>query len=160
MKNPHVLKMAASATLHCLIGCAVGELVGVTIGTHFGFGVTGTVILAGSLSFVSGYTFSTIPILRAGVKFWAALRLIFVADTVSIVTMVLADNICMMIIPGAFDKDLSHPVYWLSRIIAMIAAFIAAWPVNYYLLKKGKGHALTHQFHGVSHTEHHTSHTA
>lgn len=160
MNHPHILKMSASATVHCLVGCAIGELVGVTIGTHAGFGATSTVVLAGSLSFVSGYTFSTIPIVRAGVKFWSALRLIFAADTVSIVTMTIADNICMMLIPGAFDKDLSHPVYWLSRIIAMTAAFIAAWPVNYYLLKKGKGHALTHQFHDASHTEHHTSHTA
>jgi hypothetical protein len=160
MNNHQTLKMAASATLHCLTGCAIGELIGVTIGTHFGFGITGTIILAAILSFVSGYTVSTIPIVRAGIKFWAALRLIFAADTVSIVTMTIADNICMALIPGAFDKDLSHPVYWLSRVIAMTAAFIAAWPVNYYLLKKGKGHALTHQFHGTSHTEYHTSHTS
>ncbi len=159
MQDNHTVKMAASATLHCLIGCTVGELIGVTIGTHFGFGIVVTIILAGSLSFVSGYTFSTVPVIRAGVKFWAALRLIFVADTVSIVTMILVDNICMVLIPGAFDKDLSHPVYWLSRIIAVAAAFIAAWPVNYYLLKKGKGHALTHQYHGAGHTEHHMSHT-
>jgi len=154
MNNHATRKMAASATLHCLIGCAIGELVGVTIGTHVGFSVTGTILLAGSLSFVSGYTFSTIPIVRAGVKFWSALRLIFAADTVSIVTMTVADNISMMLIPGAFDKDLSHPVYWLSRIIAMTAAFIAAWPVNYYLLQKGKGHALTHQYHGGGHDSH------
>jgi len=134
--------MAASATLHCLIGCAIGELVGVTIGTHVGIGRENTVILAALLSFASGYTFSVIPIVRAGTKFWSALKLIFAADTVSILTMTIVDNICMLLIPGAFDKDLSHPVYWLSRVIAMSLAFIAAWPVNYYLLKKGKGHAL------------------
>lgn len=152
MNNHTTRKMAASATLHCLIGCAIGELIGVTIGTHAGFGITRTVLLAAGLSFVSGYIVSTVPIVRAGVKFWAALRLIFAADTVSIATMTIADNICMMVIPGAFDKDLTHPVYWLSRIIAMTVAFLAAWPVNYYLLKRGKGHALTHSYH---HTEHH-----
>ena len=142
MKSNATLRMAASATLHCLIGCAIGELIGVTVGTHIGIGRENTVILAALLSFISGYTFSVIPIVRSGMKFWSALKLIFAADTVSILTMTIADNICMLLIPGAFDKDLSHPVYWLSRIIAMSVAFLAAWPVNYYLLKKGKGHAL------------------
>jgi len=142
MKPTATLQIAASATLHCLIGCAIGELIGVTIGTHTGIGRESTVILAALLSFVSGYTFSVIPIIRIGMKFWPSLKLIFAADTVSILTMTVTDNICMLLIPGAFDKDLSHPIYWLSRIIAMSAAFIAAWPVNYYLLKKGKGHAL------------------
>lgn len=154
MKSRQTIKMAASATLHCLIGCAIGELIGVTIGTHAGFGIRGTVLLASSLSFVSGYASSTIPIVRSGLRFWAALRLVFAADTVSILTMTIADNICMMLIPGAFDKDLAHPVYWLSRVIAMTFAFIAAWPVNYYLLSKGKGHALAHQFHQSGHEDH------
>lgn len=151
MNKNATLKMAASATLHCLIGCAVGELVGVTIGTHMGIGMANTVILAIVLSFISGYTFSVVPIVRTGMKFWPALKLIFAADTVSIVTMTVADNIMMLSIPGAFDKDLTHPVYWLSRIIAMSVAFIAAWPVNYYLLRKGKGHALTHHMHHDTH---------
>lgn len=153
--NHHAtLRMAASATLHCLIGCTVGELIGVTIGTHTGIGIVPTVVLAGSLSFISGYAFSTVPIVRAGLRFWAALRLVFLADTLSVVTMIAVDNLCMMLIPGAFDKDLSHPVYWLSRLIATITAFLAAWPVNYYLLKRGKGHALTHKYHGGERAEH------
>ncbi|MDB5167677.1 MAG: rane protein [Candidatus Saccharibacteria bacterium] len=150
MKSSATLRMAASATLHCLIGCAIGELVGVTIGTHTGIGSGNTVLLAATLSFISGYIFSVIPIIRTGMKFWSALKLIFAADTVSILTMTIVDNICMLLIPGAFDKDLSHPVYWLSRIIAMSVAFLAAWPVNYYLLANGRGHAL-HDHHG-SHT--------
>jgi hypothetical protein len=148
------LHMAASATFHCLIGCAIGEMVGVTIGTHTNLGINGTLILASGLSFVSGYTFSTVPIIRAGQKFWAALRLVFIADTVSIVTMTIADNLCILLIPGAFEKDLSHPIYWLSRIISLSVAFLAAWPVNYYLLSKGKGHALTHEFHSINHQKH------
>lgn len=151
MQHYSTWKMAASATLHCLIGCIIGELIGVTIGTHVGFSMQATVVLAATLSFVSGYAFSTTPVVRSGVKFWAALKLVFAADTVSIVTMVLVDNICMILIPGAFDKDLTHPVYWLSRAIAVTVAFLAAWPVNYYLLKKGKGHALMHQYHQHDH---------
>jgi hypothetical protein len=140
--------MAASATLHCLIGCTVGELIGVTVGTHTGIGRENTVILAAILSFVSGYSFSVVPIVRSGMKFLSALKLVFAADTVSILTMTLVDNICMLTIPGAFDKDLSHPVYWLSRVISIAVAFLAAWPVNYYLLTKNKGHALHHEHHG------------
>jgi hypothetical protein len=141
--NHHATKsMAAMATIHCLIGCAIGELIGVTIGTSFGLGREAIVVLAFVLSFVSGYTVSTIPMVRSGMKFSAALKIVLAADTLSILTMTIVDNLCMVLIPGAFNKDLLHPVYWLSRLIAMSAAFLIAWPVNYALLKKGKGHAL------------------
>jgi len=148
MKDRHQnVHLAASATLHCLIGCVTGELIGVTIGTHIDAGVSNTVLLASVLSFISGYIFSTIPVVRSGITLWPAFRLVFLADTVSILTMTAADNICMMVIPGAFDKDLTHPVYWLSRVIAVTVAFLAAWPVNYYLLSKGKGHVLMQGHH-------------
>ena len=139
--------MALSATLHCLVGCAIGEMIGVTIGTHAGFAPHETVILAAVLSFVSGYSVSTWPLLRAGLSFFSALRLVFAADTVSILTMTIADNVIMLLIPGAMDKDLSHPIYWLSRSLSLVVAFVAAYPVNLYLLKHGKGHALTHHYH-------------
>lgn len=138
--------MAASATLHCLIGCAIGEMIGVTIGTHFGFEVHYTILLAAILSFISGYTVSTWPLLRAKLPFKKAFRLVFAADTLSILTMTIMDNLMMVIIPGAMDKDLTHPVYWLSRIVSLVAAFIVAFPINIYLLKRGKGHALTHEY--------------
>lgn len=137
-------KMAASATLHCLIGCAIGEMIGVTIGTHVGFAPHETVLLASALSFISGYTVSTIPLIRAGQKFRAALRTVFAADTVSILTMTIVDNLMILVIPGAMDKDLTHPIYWISRVLALSAAFVAAYPVNRALLKRGKGHALHH----------------
>ena len=140
-------KMALSATLHCLIGCMVGEMVGVTIGTHAGFSPHHTVMLAAVLSFVSGYSVSTWPLLRANVPFLKALRLVFAADTLSILSMTIMDNILMLIIPGAMDKNLTHPVYWLSRMLSITAAFLVAFPVNVYLLKRGKGHAITHQYH-------------
>lgn len=140
-------KMALSATLHCLMGCAVGEMIGVTIGTHLGYAPHTTVTLASVLSFVSGYTVSTWPLIRAKLSFVKALRLVFAADTLSILTMTIMDNLVMLTIPGAMDKDLSHPVYWLSRVLSLTAAFIVAFPVNVYLLRRGKGHALTHEYH-------------
>lgn len=139
--------MAASATLHCLTGCAIGEIIGVTIGTHIGFAPHQTVILAATLSFISGYSFSTWPLLKARLSFFRALRLVFAADTVSILTMTITDNLLILLIPGAMDKNLTHPVYWISRVLSLTAAFIAAYPVNVYLLKRGKGHALTHTYH-------------
>lgn len=143
--------MALSATLHCLTGCAVGEMIGVTIGTHTGLAPHQTVMLASILSFVAGYTVSTWPIVRAKVPFIRALRLVLAADTFSILAMTIADNLLMLLIPGAMDKNLANPVYWLSRVIALTAAFLVAYPVNSYLLKRGKGHALTHQFHRHKH---------
>ena len=145
-------KMAILATLHCLLGCAVGEMIGVTIGTHTGMSIHATIVLAAALSFVSGYATSTLPLVRRGMKFWPALKLVFVADTLSILTMTIVDNIVMSTVPGAMDKNLAHPIYWTSRLASLVAAFIIAVPVNYWLLKKGKGHALMHQhMHGHHH---------
>jgi hypothetical protein len=138
--------MAASATLHCLIGCAIGELIGVTIGTTFGFEPRLTVALAAPLSFISGYGFSTWPLIKAKVPFFKALRLVLAADTVSILTMTITDNLLMLLIPGAMNKNLLNPIYYVSRAISLSAAFVAAYPVNIYLLKRGKGHALTHSY--------------
>ncbi len=153
-------KMAALATLHCLLGCAIGEMIGVTIGTHTGMGIHGTILLAAVLSFVSGYTVSTLPLTRRGIPFRKALRLVFAADTLSILTMTIVDNFVMATVPGAMDKDLSNPVYWISRVISLTAAFVVAFPVNYWLLKKGKGHALTHEhMHGDAGSHEHSHHT-
>lgn len=145
-----VNKMAASATIHCLLGCAIGEMIGVTIGTHFGFEAHQTVLLAATLSFISGYAVSTWPLVRSGMKVIEAIKLVFAADTVSILTMTIVDNLVMLLIPGAMHKDLTHPIYWISRGLSLSAAFVAAWPVNIYLLKRGKGHALTHSHHDHS----------
>lgn len=141
-------KMAAMATLHCLVGCMVGELVGVTIGTHAGFGTYGTIVFAFTLAFASGYLFSTVPLVRsAGMKFLPSLKLVLAADTLSILSMAIADSILMAIIPGALDKNLDNPMYWLSRVSAVLVAFIVAYPVNLWQLRRGKGHALTHHHH-------------
>jgi hypothetical protein len=143
--------MAASATLHCLTGCAIGEILGLVIGTAIGLSTGWTVALAVGLAFLFGYALSTLPLLKAGLGFFAALSVVFAADTLSIATMEVVDNAVMALIPGAMEAGLLNPVFWLGMMIALSAAFVAAYPVNKYLLARGKGHALTHHYsHGPS----------
>ncbi|MDX1882570.1 protein of unknown function [Mycolicibacterium rutilum] len=139
--------MALSATLHCLTGCAIGEIVGLIIGTALGLSNVGTIALAVGLAFLFGYTLSTMPLLRAGLALGTALSVVLAADTLSILTMEIVDNAVMAVIPGAMNAGLVNPVFWVGMIIALGAAFVAAYPVNRYLLGRGKGHALTHQYH-------------
>ena len=141
-------KMALSATLHCLTGCAIGEIAGLMIGTAIGLSTGWTVVLAVSLAFLFGYTLSTFPLVRTGLSVGAALGIVFAADTLSIATMEVVDNAVMAMIPGAMDAGLVNWVFWVSMMIALTAAFLAAYPVNRYLLVRGKGHALTHAYHG------------
>jgi hypothetical protein len=144
--------MAANATLHCLTGCAIGEIAGLMIGTALGLSTAVTIALAVALAFLFGYTLSTLPLIQAGLGFFAALSVVFAADTLSIAVMEIVDNLVMAIIPGAMDAGLVNPIFWLGMMSALTVAFIAAFPVNRYLIDKGKGHALTHQFmHGDEH---------
>lgn len=140
--------MAISATLHCLTGCAIGEILGLMIGTAVGLSTLATIILAIGLAFLFGYTLSTLPLLKSGLPLPAALKLVLAADTLSIATMELVDNLVMAIIPGAMDAGLVNPIFWIGMIIALTVAFFAAYPVNKWLLGKGKGHALTHEHYG------------
>lgn len=151
-------KMAAQATFHCLLGCIIGELAGLEIGRLMGLEAHYIVLLAGALSFASGYAVSTIPLLRAGLSFSKALRTVLVADTLSILTMVIVDNLIMLVVPGAMHKDPLNIHYWTVRAVSFAIAFLAAWPVNYWQLRRGQGHAITHQYHH-NHSEHdHTHH--
>ena len=129
--------MAIAATLHCLTGCAIGEVLGLMIAIAVG------------LAFLFGYALSTLPLLRAGLGVGAALGVVLAADTLSIATMELVDNLVMAAVPGAMEAGLVNPVFWLSMMLALTVAFFAAWPVNRWLLARGKGHALTHGFHGA-----------
>jgi hypothetical protein len=144
--------MAASATLHCLTGCAVGEVLGLIIGTSYGLGNAPTVALSIALAFFFGYTLSSLPLLRAGVSLGAALTVVLAADTLSIATMELVDNLVVVVIPGAMNAGLVNSTFWLSMMLALTVAFFAAFPVNRYLLARGKGHALTHEYHGSTAT--------
>ena len=142
--------MALSATLHCLTGCAIGEIAGLMIGTAIGLDTGWTIVLAVSLAFLFGYALSTLPLLRAGLGLGAALSVVLAADTLSIATMEVVDNAVMAVIPGAMDAGLVNPVFWVSMMIALTAAFFAAYPVNRFLMARGKGHALTHEYHGTA----------
>jgi hypothetical protein len=138
--------IAVSATLHCLTGCA-GEIAGLMIGTALGFGNVATIALAVALAFLFGYALSTLPLLKAGMAVGTALSVVLAADTLSILTMEVVDNAVMMVIPGAMDAGMVNPIFWVGMMIALTAAFLAAYPVNRYLLQRGKGHALTHEYH-------------
>ncbi len=135
--------MAVSATLHCLTGCAIGEVAGLIIGTAFSLGNGVTTLIAIALAFVFGFGLSTVPLIKAGMGFVAALSIVIAADTLSITAMEIVDNLVMYAIPGAMDATLVDPLFWISMPIALAVAFLAALPVNKYLLSKNKGHALT-----------------
>lgn len=142
--------MAVSATLHCLTGCAIGEVVGLILGITLGLGNFLTIAISIALAFLFGFALSTLPLMRVGMGMFAALSIVFAADTLSIATMEIVDNLVMLTIPGAMNAGLVNPLFWISMPIALTAAFFAALPVNSYLLKRNKGHALTMQ-----HLEHH-----
>ena len=135
--------MAVSATLHCLTGCAIGEVLGLIIGTALGLSTGLTILLAVALAFVFGFALSALPLVKAGIGFFAALSVVAAADTLSIATMEIVDNLVMIAIPGALHAGIVSPLFWVSMPIALTAAFFAALPVNKYLLKRNKGHALT-----------------
>lgn len=141
--NANANAMAVSATLHCLTGCAIGEVLGLIIGIAFGLSNGLTTLIAVILAFVFGFGLSTLPLIKAGMGFMAAFLIVIAADTLSITTMEIADNLVMYIIPGAMHTTLIDPLFWISMPIALTVAFFAALPVNKYLLSKNKGHALT-----------------
>ena len=140
-------RIAFLATLHCLAGCAVGEVAGMVIGTAMGLSNGETIALAIVLAFISGYAFTMFPLLRAGYAFGAASRLALAADTASIAVMEVVDNLVMLAIPGAMDAPLSSPLFWASLAIALAIAGVAAFPVNRWLIARGKGHAVVHAHH-------------
>ncbi len=139
--------MAANATLHCLTGCAIGEITGLIIGAVLGWGILETIVLSTLLAFVFGFTLSTLPLRKAGLGFLAALSIVFAADTLSIATMEVVDNAVMAVFPGAMSAGLVNPIFWIAMPISLAIAFLAAFPVNRYLLTKGKGHALVMKYH-------------
>jgi Domain of unknown function (DUF4396) len=140
--------MALSATLHCLTGCAIGEIAGLVIGTAAGLGNGWTIAISVALAFAFGYTLSTLPLLKVGLPVATALGVVLAADTLSILTMEVVDNLVVAALPGAMDAGLVNSVFWIGMLLALSAALVAAYPVNRYLLQRGRGHALTHEYHG------------
>ena len=140
-------RLAFTATVHCLSGCAVGEVLGLVIGTALGWATVPTIALAVVLAFIFGYAFTMIPLLRAGLAFGAVLKLALAADTASVLIMEIVDNAIMLAIPGAMDAGLDSGLFWGSLAVALLIAAGFAFPVNRWLISRGKGHAIVHQHH-------------
>ncbi|MGI5468284.1 DUF4396 domain-containing protein [Streptomyces sp. CA-132043] len=139
--------MAAKATLHCLTGCAIGEVLGMVIGTALGWHNVPTMILAIVLAFVFGYSLTLRGVLRAGVDFRAAVKVALAADTLSIAVMELIDNGVIALVPGAMDAHLSEWLFWGALAFSLVMAFLVTTPVNRWMIGRGKGHAVVHQYH-------------
>jgi Domain of unknown function (DUF4396) len=141
-------RLAFSATLHCLTGCAIGEVLGLVIATALGWGNAASIAIAVVLAFVFGYSFTLVPLLRSGIVLGTAIGLALAADTLSIVVMEIVDNAIVLIWPGAMDAGLADLLFWESLAIALAVAFAAAYPVNRALIARGRGHAVVHAYHG------------
>ncbi|WP_406305527.1 DUF4396 domain-containing protein [Streptomyces sp. NBC_00879] len=138
---------AAQATLHCLTGCAIGEVLGMVIGTSLGWGNVPTMVLAIALAFVFGYSFTLRGVLKAGVDFRTAFRVALAADTLSIAVMELIDNGVIVLWPNAMDAELSDLLFWVALGASLVIAFVVTTPVNRWMIGRGKGHAVVHQYH-------------
>jgi Domain of unknown function (DUF4396) len=144
--RPSLNRTAWSATLHCLTGCAIGEVLGMVIGTALGWGNGATIALAVALAFLFGYALTLLPLLKA-MAVARALKLALAADTASITVMEIVDNAIMLLIPGAMDAGLMNILFWASLAFSLAVAAVAAFPVNRWLIARGKGHAVVHAHH-------------
>jgi len=137
--------VAISATLHCLTGCAIGEVAGMAIGTALGFSNLGTVAIAIALAFLFGYTLTSLPLLRAGLALAVVIPIALASDTLSIATMEVVDNLIVVLIPGALEAGLGDLLFWGSLSFSLVVAGAFAVPVNRWLIARGKGHAVVHE---------------
>ncbi|RFU83541.1 DUF4396 domain-containing protein [Streptomyces triticagri] len=144
---PVTWAMAARATLHCLTGCAIGEVLGMVIGTALGWGTAPTMVLAIALAFVFGYSLTLLAVVRAGLGLRAAIGVALAADTLSIAVMELVDNGVLLLVPGAMEAHLTDALFWGALAIAFAVAFAVTTPVNRWMIGRGKGHAVVHQYH-------------
>jgi hypothetical protein len=145
--GPSLNRLALSATVHCLTGCAIGEVLGMIIGTALGWSNGATIAASILLAFFFGYGLTSLPLLRAGLGLRRAAPLAFASDTLSITTMEIVDTLIIVLIPGAMAAGLGDPLFWGSLAVALLIAGGFAFPVNRWLLARGKGHAVVHQYH-------------
>jgi uncharacterized protein DUF4396 len=146
--------MAVTATRHCLTGCAAGEIVGMVLSTWWGWGNTANVVLSIALAFAFGYALTYTGVRRMGADSRTAFQAALASDTISILTMEIVDTVFLLVVPGAIDATLGTALFWWSLAVALAVAFVAAVPVNHWLMERGKGHAVMHQFH-EEHAHHH-----
>jgi hypothetical protein len=147
--NPRegLTRLAVSATLHCLTGCAIGEVLGLVLATWWGWGDVPSVALAVVLAFVFGYALTVVPVLRSGLPLRQAIRIALAADTLSILTMEIVDTAVVLTVPGAMSAGLTDALFWGSLALALAVAFLVTVPVNRALIRRGKGHAVVHGQH-------------
>jgi hypothetical protein len=141
-------RVAFSATVHCLTGCAIGEVLGMIIGTALGWGDFQTIALAVVLAFFFGYSLTLVPLLRGGLALATAVPVALAADTISITIMEIVDNAIMLLIPGAMEAGLANFLFWGSLAVALVIAGAFAYPANRWLIRRGRGHAVVHAHHG------------
>jgi putative flippase GtrA len=140
-------RAADQATVHCLTGCAIGEVLGMVLATALGWGNALSIAVSTVLAFFFGYALTLRPVFRAGVPFRRALRLAFASDTVSIAVMELVDNAFILVVPGAIAAGLADSLFWWSLAVSLAIAFVVALPVNRWLIAGGRGHAVVHDVH-------------
>jgi hypothetical protein len=143
-------RLALSATVHCLTGCAIGEVLGMVLATWWGWGNVASIVLSVALAFVFGYGLTSMPLLRSGLTPRQVAPLAFASDTASISTMEIVDNLFIVVVPGALSAGLGEPLFWWSLAVSLVIAGTIAWPVNRWLIARGRGHAVVH-----AHHEHH-----
>ena len=139
--------MAAQATLHCLTGCAIGEVLGMVIGTWLGWENLPTIVLAVVLAFVFGYALTVRGVLRSGLDLRTALKVALAADTASIAVMEIVDNAVMVLVPGAMDAGLGSWLFWGALAFSLVVAFVVTTPFNKWMIARGRGHAVVHAYH-------------
>jgi Domain of unknown function (DUF4396) len=144
---PSTDRLALSATVHCLTGCAIGEVLGLVIATQLGWHDLPSILLAVVLAFVFGYSLTLRPLLESGVALGSAARLALAADTLSITVMEIVDNAIILVIPGAMAAGITDPLFWGSLAVSLAVAGVAAFPVNRWLIQRGGGHAVLHGHH-------------
>jgi Domain of unknown function (DUF4396) len=140
-------RMAITATRHCLTGCAIGEITGMVLSTWWGWGNAANIALSIGLAFFFGYTLTYTGVRRAGADGRTAVQAALASDTISIATMEIVDTLFLLVVPGAMAATLDTGLFWWSLLVSLAVAFVAAVPVNRWLLERGKGHAVVHQFH-------------
>jgi hypothetical protein len=148
VQHPSLTRSAVQATLHCLTGCAVGEVLGMVVATALGWGNVATIVLAVVLAFFFGYALTIRPVLAAGLPFRKAAGVTLASDTVSIGTMELVDNAFILLVPGAIAAGLGDGLFWWSLAASLAIAFVLTVPVNRFLIARGRGHAVVHELHG------------
>jgi len=157
-KHPSLNRLAFSATVHCVTGCSIGEVVGMVVGTLLSLGNWATVVLSTGLAFVFGYLLTVLPLLRAGVAPRTAIGLAFASDTISIAVMELVDNAVVLVIPGAMNAGLATALFWGSLALSLLLGAAFAYPVVRWLMARGRGHAVLHQYHSHGADEHPSHH--